>query len=168
LATERLQRLANGKVLYRLKRTWSDGSKAVVMEPATLLERLCALVPRPRHHLVTYHGVLAPAAALRKQVVAQVPKPKPRLQPVCTENAIADAARRARRRYLWAELMQRVFAKDVLVCGDCGGPRRVLTFLIDPFVVRRILRHLGLPEDPPRIQPARPPPQQELEFSEGC
>jgi hypothetical protein len=37
------------------------------------LERLCALVPKPRKHLVTYHGVLAPAAGLRSQVV---PKPK--------------------------------------------------------------------------------------------
>ena len=28
-----------------------------------------ALVPRPRRHLVTYHGVLAPAASLRPRIV---------------------------------------------------------------------------------------------------
>jgi hypothetical protein len=94
--------------------------------------------------------------------------PKPRLQPVCAEDTEAHAARRARRRYLWAELMLRVFANDVLVCGNCGGPRRVLTFLTDPLVVRRILRHLDLPDEPPRIQPARAPPQQELAFLDGC
>lgn len=33
------------------------------------MERLCALVPRPRKHLVTYHGVLAPASGLRSRVV---------------------------------------------------------------------------------------------------
>ena len=33
------------------------------------MERLCALVPKPRKHLVTYHGVLAPASGLRPQVV---------------------------------------------------------------------------------------------------
>ena len=33
------------------------------------MERLCALVPKPRKHLVTYHGVLAPVAGLRSQVV---------------------------------------------------------------------------------------------------
>jgi len=38
-----------------------------------LLERLCALVPRPRKHLVTYHGVLAPAAGLRSRVVPDAP-----------------------------------------------------------------------------------------------
>jgi hypothetical protein len=34
-----------------------------------LMERLCALVPKPRKHLVTYHGVLAPASGLRSRVV---------------------------------------------------------------------------------------------------
>ena len=33
------------------------------------MERLCALVPRPRKHLVTYPGVLAPASGLRSRVV---------------------------------------------------------------------------------------------------
>ena len=36
------------------------------------LSALCALVPRPRRHLVTYHGVFAPAAGIRSRVVPQV------------------------------------------------------------------------------------------------
>ena len=36
-----------------------------MFDPLTFLERLAALVPRPRTHQVTYHGVLAPAAAWR-------------------------------------------------------------------------------------------------------
>ncbi|MBL9078444.1 MAG: transposase [Planctomycetes bacterium] len=44
----------------------------VVMEPEVLVERLFALVPRPGRHLVTYHGVLAPAAGLRSRVVPRV------------------------------------------------------------------------------------------------
>ena len=44
------------------------------MTKQVLMERLCALVPRPRRHLVTYHGVLRPAAGIRPQVVpANVP-----------------------------------------------------------------------------------------------
>ena len=39
------------------------------MTKEVLMERLCALVPKPRKHLVTYHGVLAPATGLRSQVV---------------------------------------------------------------------------------------------------
>jgi hypothetical protein len=35
------------------------------MTKQVLMERLCALVPKPRKHLVTYHGVSAPASGLR-------------------------------------------------------------------------------------------------------
>jgi hypothetical protein len=72
---------------------------------------------------------------------------------------------RPRRYYRWAELMRRVFEVDVLVCEHCGGRRRVLTFLTDPPVLRRILEHLGLPADPPPVASARAPPEPELPFA---
>ena len=61
--------LADGRIGYVLKKRWRDGTTHVVMTKEVLMERLCALVPRPRRHLVTYHGVLAPAAGLRSRVV---------------------------------------------------------------------------------------------------
>jgi hypothetical protein len=63
VATERLSRLSGGKLLYRLKRRWRDGTTHLIFEPLELLEKLAALVPPPRFHLVRYHGVLAPSAA---------------------------------------------------------------------------------------------------------
>jgi len=54
--------------------------------------------------------------------------------------------------------MRRVFLVDVLRCSECSGLRRVIAFLQDPPVVRRILAHLGLPTQAPRIAQARPPP----------
>ena len=72
---------------------------------------------------------------------------------------------RPRRYYRWAELMQRVFEVDVLVCEHCGGRRRVLTFLTDSPVLRSILEHFGLPADPPPIASARAPPEPELPFA---
>jgi hypothetical protein len=65
----RLVELADGRIGYALKKRWRDGTTAVVMTKAVLMERLCALVPKPRKHLVTYHGVLAPASGLRPKVV---------------------------------------------------------------------------------------------------
>ena len=44
-----------------------------VLKPQLLIERLCALVSRPRKHLVTYPGVLAPAAGLRSRVLPAAP-----------------------------------------------------------------------------------------------
>ena len=37
------------------------------MEPLEFMERLAALVPRPRLHLIRFHGVLAPNAKLRSK-----------------------------------------------------------------------------------------------------
>ncbi len=174
IATERLSLTADGSVIYRLKRRFKDGSTAVVFEPLAFLERLAALVPRPRFHLVTYHGVLAPAASLRDRIVpeaaprkatacpASTPTSKPDPQSGC-ENHRSPQNKRTTR-YSWAELMRRVFEFDVLVCHWCGGARRVLTFLTDPIVIHRILSHLGLPTDPPPIAPARSPPDKALLF----
>jgi hypothetical protein len=53
----------------------------------------------------------------------------------------------------WADLLHRVFAVDVLACPNCGGRMRVIATIDDPRVVRRILRHLGLLDDP------GPPPE---------
>lgn len=47
----------------------------------------------------------------------------------------------------WAELLQRVFALDVLACPNCGGRMRVISTIDDPRVVRRILTHLRLEGD---------------------
>ncbi|MFN9969883.1 MAG: transposase, partial [Phycisphaerae bacterium] len=69
VAESRLVELADGRIGYALKKRWRDGTTAVVMTKDVLMERLCALVPKPRKHLVTYHGVLAPASGLRPQVV---------------------------------------------------------------------------------------------------
>ncbi|MEO6597711.1 MAG: transposase [Planctomycetota bacterium] len=78
VAESRLSLSPDGRVLYSLKKRWKDGTSHVVLTAQVLMERLCALVPRPRKHLVTYHGVLAPAAASeetqRPWVVPKVPE----------------------------------------------------------------------------------------------
>jgi hypothetical protein len=65
----RLSRMEDGRLLYRLKHRWRDGTTHVVFEPLELLERLAALVPPPGFHLVRYHGILGPCASERGQVV---------------------------------------------------------------------------------------------------
>jgi len=69
VAESRLLELSDGRIGYSLKKRWRDGTTAVVMTKEVLMERLCALVPKPRKHLVTHHGVLAPASGLRPKVV---------------------------------------------------------------------------------------------------
>ena len=54
-----------------------------------------------------------------------------------------------RRYFVWADLLRRVFALDILACPDCGGRLRLLATIEDRAVVEKILTYLGLPVDLP-------------------
>ncbi|MEO6595654.1 MAG: transposase [Planctomycetota bacterium] len=229
IVKERLSILPDGRVAYALKKRWRNGTTHVVLDPLTFLERLAALVPRPRKKLVNYYGVFASAASYRHRVVpvpmsepVPVPVPVPTSQgdKVTTPDrsdrlpgseqtvscrhvrAIADVLavlepptareprpdspplaetpgpdRRLRpdhshrvphaprrRYYFWAELLKRVFLLDVLTCPHCGSARQLLAFLSDQAVLQKILRHLGLPTEPPELAPARPPPERTVGY----
>ncbi|MHC5066598.1 MAG: transposase, partial [Planctomycetota bacterium] len=69
LAQDRLLVAGDGRVVYRFRRPWRNGKQAVVMDPMTFLSRLAAQVPPRRFHLLSYYGVLAPAAYRRKEIV---------------------------------------------------------------------------------------------------
>ena len=43
----------------------------------------------------------------------------------------------------WAQLIRRVYEIDPLVCPRCQGVMRVVAFITDGRVIRRILDHLG-------------------------
>lgn len=73
VSTERLTELPGGRLLYRLKRPWRDGTSAVVFERQDFMSKLAVLVSAPHAHLTRFHDMLAPAAAWRSLVV---PKPE--------------------------------------------------------------------------------------------
>ncbi len=127
LGHKRLSRTRAGEVVLQLKTPYRDGSTHLVMTPLEFLQRLAALVPRPRLHLIRFHGVLAPNAALRAQIVpgegAQAPN-----------SADADddpPAASPRARMSWAQLLKRVFAIDITTCPQCGGPLTILAAIED-------------------------------------
>src|SRR5262249_20309914 len=47
----------------------SDGTTGIKLSPLELLEKLAALVPLPRAHLVRYGGCLAPHSKLRAVII---------------------------------------------------------------------------------------------------
>jgi hypothetical protein len=85
LSDERVQLNAAGQVALKLKTPWRDGTTHLVMSPLEFMQRLAALVPRPRLHLIRFHGVLAPNARLRPLVVPQ----EPEVQERAAEAAVA-------------------------------------------------------------------------------
>lgn len=63
------------------------GSLLLLLTPDELLAKLATLVPPPRVHGVRYHGVFAPNAKVRAQVVPQRPEPDPGAPPGCATRA---------------------------------------------------------------------------------
>jgi hypothetical protein len=166
VATERLSALADGRLLYRLKRPWRDGTSAVIFEPQDFMAKLAVLVPAPRAHLTRFHGILAPAAASRPRIVPATPStsetslsPSPPPPPSTTPDENAEPAptpssSERQRNYTWSQLMQRVFSLDVLECTRCGGRMKIVAAISQPDVAGKILKCLGLPSRAPPLAPA--------------
>jgi Putative transposase len=112
IANERLTLNRAGQVVLTLKTPYRDGTTHIVMSPLEFMQRLATLVPRPRLHLIRFHGVLAPNAKLRPVIIPNAPV-----------NANAPSAdhgdapqRSAPTRMSWARLLKRVFEIDIEQC----------------------------------------------------
>ena len=110
-------------------------------------------VPRPRLHLIRFHGVLAPNAKLRAMVVPHGPaqdtgkSEQTPTEPGCAHERPA--------RISWARLLKRMFQIDLEHCPNCAGQLQIIAAIPEAPVIERILTHLGLQaRAPPRV-PAR-------------
>lgn len=160
IAQDRLRLLDGDRVALDFRHPWRDGTWGLVFDPLDFIARLAALVPPPRANLVRYHGVFASAHRLRPLLVRA---PQEREAMALSRAYPKRGKAHVRRRLTWAALMQRVFGIDVLECPKCEGRARIIAFIEDPVVIRRILTHLGLPTASPPLAPARGPPQLDLD-----
>ena len=146
VSLERLEHDANGDLLSTFTKPWSDGTTGSKLAPLELLEKLAALVPRPRVHLVRYGGCLAPHSKLRGAII-----PTPRQQGLEESDASTPSPH-----WSWARLLKRVFAMDMERCPVCQqGTLRIIAAITEVSVIKQILRHLKLAVDPPLIASAR-------------
>jgi len=110
-------------------------------------------VPRPRLHLIRFHGVLAPNAKLRALVVPQEPEPPAQATQPAECEANSAHHRPVRRR--WAKLLKRVFEIDLEPCPKCGGELKIIAAILEQPVIEKILMHLGLQARAPPRSSAR-------------
>ena len=164
LAQERLEEHGDGRLRYRFKRPWRNGTYAVVLEPLDLVARLVALVPPPRFHMLRYHGVLAAHAKARAEVVpgraASAPSEPVQLglgfEAASASEPAGEPVSTSERpsRHPWAWLLARVFAVDVTVCPHCAGRMRLVKLATTREEIAKALAHAGLgPRPPPRPRP---------------
>jgi hypothetical protein len=127
-------------------RVGHDDEKADAIDALDFVARLLAHVPDPRRHLVHYYGAYSNVVRGKLKARSQAQQTEP-LAPGPGEDAppprdSASPSLAALRRG-WAQLIRRVYEIDPLVCPRCRGVMRVVAFITEGRVIRRILDHLG-------------------------
>jgi hypothetical protein len=132
------------------------------------------MVPPPWFHIIRFHGVLAPNAKLREQVVASA---KPYVPP--NENTVPNPVQLPlfgrhfdepeadvgnKRRKPWAWLLRHVFAIDVNVCPQCGGRMKWRQVALTADAIREGLTRAGLSARGPPKRKRAPLGQLSLPF----
>ena len=159
-----------------------------MLKPFELLDRLAKLIPPPRYHQHFYHGVLAPNRALRAKIRALAGKEprlaKPELQEIIGKdeqtsqassvplialaNSVNEEEKPRKISFGWAKLIARIYEVLPLICPRCQGEMKIISFIEDKETIWKILTCLNEPIEPPRIAPARGPPELEFDYDQRC
>ena len=181
VAAGRVSVLVDGRVAYRVKSPRSGEATYRVITPLEFMARLAALVPPPRTPLVRYHGVLAPNSPWRVAVMP-LPPIEEAMGGACAERGVAavevglaakgsavEGAMAAIAtvappsvvkggRIEWARLLWRVWKIDALKCPACQGRMTIIAALTERVGIVRVLEHLGVSTEVPRMRRTRDGP----------
>ena len=139
------------KVLYRGEYFHPALSRNFdISDPLEWIARVTAHIPRKGSKQVIYYGTYSQAWRGRERRQGILPKAP--ADEESTSSQSRSSYSRHRRQH-WAVLLKKIWNVDALKCPKCGEQMKVISFIEQPFVIRRILKHLDLWEDP------RPPPE---------
>ncbi len=157
---ERMEYLPDqGRVLYRSK----DGKEQKSYDALEWLAAMGSHVPGRGQQSIRYYGFLSNASrGKRRKEEHEGAEPSPTvLEPKAPPEGFGKNS-------AWARFIQKVYEVDPLECPKCGAGMRVIAFISDPPVVRKILEHLGLwlanarpvprAHSPPPVAEGRPDP----------
>ena len=117
------------------------------------IARVLTQLPEPRTHRVRYFGAYSSTArAHRKKRHLSLQSLGPDDNSKSKNEPELSPKKRAALRKSWAQLIRRVFLTDPLKC-ECGGTFRVIAFITELKVVRKILDHLNDSDTRPRAPP---------------
>ena len=154
IGLERLSRDGDGLVVYELKHPFRDGTTHVLFEPLDFMARLAALIPRPRTHLIRFHGLFAPNARHRRLVV-------PASTPTPLSDDTEPKAVSTRAQMTWAQRLRRVFKIDITRCTCCGAALLVLATITEPRVIAATVTTLT-------VSVGHPPMDGAFRVHQGC
>ena len=155
LAMDALHRLDDGSLVLQTPPDPRTGATSIELDPLQWIHRITSHIPDPGRHCQRSYGAYSNRSRIRvapaEDQTIRVPAAK------IPQRDNSDWSREARS--TWARLIRKIFEADPLLCTCCGR-MRIVSFITDPPVVDRILRHLKSPrskaQDP--FEPRPPPP----------
>jgi hypothetical protein len=136
LGMDALHKLDDGRLALETPPDPKTGATSIVLDPLEWIHRITAHIPNPGSHCQRFYG----AYSNRGRVVSageQADSADARA-PADEDRDNSDFSREARS--TWARLIRKIFEADPLIC-TCGAPMRIVSFITNPRVVDRILRH---------------------------
>jgi len=136
LAMDALQKLQDGNLVLETPPDPRTGATRLLLDPLEWIHRITMHIPDRGRHCQRFYG----AYSNRGRVVrARVEGDSADAAADSQEDRDnSDISREARS--TWARLVRKIFEADPLVCS-CGTRMRIVSFITDPRVVDRILRH---------------------------
>ena len=125
---------------------------AAPVDAGEFVARVVMHIPEPRLHVIRYYGAYSSVIRARRRREAASDDAVTSRPATPAAELPADPELRALRRR-WAALIRRIYEVDPLVCPRCGGAMRIIAFITEPRVVRKILRHLEAQSVDPRAPP---------------
>jgi hypothetical protein len=136
LAMDALQPLDDGRLALETPPDPRTGATMLTLDPLEWIHRITAHIPDVGQHCRRYYGAYSNRARTALPSTAG-PGGRAAVDAHFGKDN-SDSSREARS--LWARLLRKIFETGPLLC-QCGTRMRIVSFITDPRVVDRILRH---------------------------
>jgi len=161
--TRMVSRTKDGRIIYRASHAKCipfplSGDAALmagiprnfeVFNPLDFLAEVTQHIPNKGEHQVRYYGWYSN----KKRGMREKKKPKVNSSSGSDDS---DTPYRKKCRMTWAALIKAVFEVDPLKCPKCGATMKIVSFIEEDDVIRKILKHCNLwKEEAPRSPPLK-------------
>ena len=106
-----------------------------VFDALEWLAAMCSHVPNKGEQMVRYYGYYSNVSRGKRQKENQ----DGHIPYILEQEGSKKECRKN-----WARLIQKIYEVDPLTCPKCHGRMRIISFIEDEEVIKKILKHLGL------------------------
>ena len=132
-------------VLYRAKMKPGAKKNFAVFPVLDWIATLTAHIPNKGEQLVRYYGYYSNVSRGKRKKGEVAAADDVSWKPEVIEVAPPPVSKELKKR--WSHFIRKVYETDPLTCPKCQGEMRIISFIDQPDVIKKILQHLGLWEE---------------------